>query len=154
MINRIKALFDGLTEKSAPDASLFKDRHVATAALLVEAASLDGAFDESEAATIRDILDRYFDFTPEEIDSLIAEGREMAADSNQIVNFTRALKDACDESERVAMMEMLWEVAYADGELHDYEANLMRRVAGLLYVGDRESGAARKRALERLGIDV
>ena len=44
------------------------------------------------------------------------------------------------------MMEMLWEVAYADGELHDYEANLMRQVTGLLYVTDRESGDARKRA--------
>ena len=47
---------------------------------------------------------------------------------------------------------MLWEVAYADGELHDYEANLMRRVTGLLFVSDQESGEARKRALERLGL--
>jgi uncharacterized tellurite resistance protein B-like protein len=40
---------------------------------------------------------------------------------------------------------MLWEVAYADGNVDDYEANLVRRVAGLLYVPDRDSGAARKR---------
>jgi len=45
---------------------------------------------------------------------------------------------------------MLWEVVYADGELHHYEANLMRRLAGLLQVSDREVGAARKRARERL----
>ncbi len=153
MINRIKALFDGLTDKTDSVASLFKDRHVATAALLVEAASMDGDFGEAEAATIRDILSRHFDFSEDEIESLIEEGREMATDASQIIGFTRALKDACDEDERIAMMEMLWEVAYADGELHDYEANLMRRVAGLLYVGDRESGAARKRALDRLGLD-
>ncbi len=48
------------------------------------------------------------------------------------------------------LMEMLWEVAYADGELHHLEANLMRRLAGLLQVPDRDSGAARKRALKRL----
>jgi len=47
----------------------------------------------------------------------------------------------------------LWEVAYADGEVHDYEANLVRRVAGLLYVQDRDSGRARKRVLKRLNID-
>ena len=47
---------------------------------------------------------------------------------------------------------MLWEVAYADGALHDYESNLMRRLAGLLHVSDRDSGEARKRAIERLGI--
>jgi uncharacterized tellurite resistance protein B-like protein len=45
---------------------------------------------------------------------------------------------------------MLWELAYADGQLHDLEASLMRRLAGLLYVSDRDSGDARKRALRRL----
>ena len=50
------------------------------------------------------------------------------------------------------MLQMLWEVAYADGELHDYEASLLRQVAGLLYVTDQESGTARKRARERLEI--
>jgi uncharacterized tellurite resistance protein B-like protein len=49
-------------------------------------------------------------------------------------------------------MEMLWEIVYSDGELHDFEATLMRRLAGLLYVDDRESGSARKRALEKLGV--
>ena len=48
---------------------------------------------------------------------------------------------------------MLWEVVYADGELHDYEASLLRRIAGLLYVPDRESGEARKRVLARLGVE-
>ena len=51
----------------------------------------------------------------------------------------------------VMLMEMLWEVVYADGELHDYEANLLRRTAGLLHVSDQESGAARKRVLARMG---
>ena len=48
------------------------------------------------------------------------------------------------------MIEMIWEVVYADGELHDYEDSLLRRIAGLIYVSDRDRGAARKRALERL----
>jgi uncharacterized tellurite resistance protein B-like protein len=47
---------------------------------------------------------------------------------------------------------MLWEVAYADGILHDYEASLLRRVTGLLYVSDKASGAARLRVLARLGL--
>jgi uncharacterized tellurite resistance protein B-like protein len=50
------------------------------------------------------------------------------------------------------VIEMLWEVAYADGRLHDYEASLLRRVTGLLYVSDRDSGEARKRVLARLGL--
>ena len=54
--------------------------------------------------------------------------------------------------ERVKIIEMLWEVAYADGVVHHYEANLIRRINGLLYVSDRDSGAARKRVAARLGI--
>ena len=49
------------------------------------------------------------------------------------------------------MIEMLWDVACADGVIHDFEANLVRRVAGLIHVSDRDSGAARKRALARMG---
>ena len=45
------------------------------------------------------------------------------------------------------MIEMLWHVVYVDGKIHDHEANLLRRVAGLLYVSDRESGEARKRVV-------
>ena len=49
------------------------------------------------------------------------------------------------------LIEKMWEIVYADGVLDDYEANLLRRVAGLIYVPDRESGAARQRVLARLG---
>ena len=55
--------------------------------------------------------------------------------------------------ERVGILELLWEVVYADGTLHDYEASLLRRVAGLLYVSDRESGEARLRVMGRLGTE-
>jgi uncharacterized tellurite resistance protein B-like protein len=66
--------------------------------------------------------------------------------------FTTAIKDGFEPAERVELIEMLWEVVYADGQLHDYEASLLRRIAGLLYVSDRNSGEARKRVLARLGM--
>ena len=50
------------------------------------------------------------------------------------------------------MMEMLWHVVYADGEVHDHEAALMRRLAGLLYVSDQESGTLRRRVRDKLGL--
>ena len=71
---------------------------------------------------------------------------------NDIYKYTKIVRNSFDDSERVALMEMLWQLVYSDGELHDFEATLMRRLAGLLYVDDRESGAARKRALEKLGV--
>ena len=66
------------------------------------------------------------------------------------MGFTRVIKDRYSPEERVELVEMAWEVVYADGELHDYEANLLRRLGGLLYVSDKERGDARKRVLARL----
>jgi len=76
------------------------------------------------------------------------------ARSSQLVRFTRTIKDEFGPQQRIDFIEMLWEVAYADAHLHPYEANLLRRVAGLIYVPDQESGAARKRVLVRLGLDA
>jgi uncharacterized tellurite resistance protein B-like protein len=64
------------------------------------------------------------------------------------------VKDNLDYESRVELMQMLWEVVFSDGQLDDFEANLVRRVSGLLYVTDQDSGRARKVALEQLGFDL
>jgi uncharacterized tellurite resistance protein B-like protein len=125
---------------------------VAATALLVEAAVLDGEFGDNERRTIARLLGERFGVDAGEAERVIEEAGEAARQSSQLYAFTRVIKDRFDAAERVRMIEMLWEVVYADGKLHDYEASLVRRVAGLLYVPDHDSGAARKRALQRLGI--
>jgi len=81
---------------------------------------------------------------------LMASAISIVDDSVELHGFTSALVKQLGHEERVELVEMLWEVVYADGELHPFEANLLRRVAGLLYVTDQESGAARARALDRM----
>ncbi len=149
MLSGLKHLLDRFdtAEPGYPD-----DARVAAAALLVEAACLDGNFSAAERTSITEALQRGFGLRREEALMLIAEGEKQGTESNQIYAFTRVLKDKMDEHERVRVIEMLWEVAYADGEVHEYEANLVRRVAGLLYVQDRDSGLARQRVTARLGI--
>ena len=66
--------------------------------------------------------------------------------------FTRVIKNRFDEAERIEMIEMLWEVAFADGHADEFEHNLIQRVAGLIYVSDRDRGITRKRVMARLGI--
>jgi len=127
-----------------------EELHLAAAALLVEAARLDGDFDATERAKITDILRRRFALDDASAGALIEAATGAVDAIPEIYGFTRTLRRNFDHGERVAMLEMLWEVAYADGELHDYEASLLRQVTGLLYVTDQESGAARKRALDRL----
>ena len=149
MIDHIKALITGA---ATADGTATDDVPAAAAALVIEAAVLDGEFDTDERRTIARLLAERFDLEASEVESLIEQGMEAVAHSVDLYGFTRVLKDGLPHEERGWIIEMLWEVAYADGKLHDYEANLVRRIVGLLHVPDRESGAARKRVLERLDI--
>jgi uncharacterized tellurite resistance protein B-like protein len=126
----------------------------AAVAVLVEAALLDGDFDQRERDTIHAILVDRFGLSADDASALIDDAVAGHEDANRVYAATRLIREDFSEAERIDVMEMLWEVAYADGTLHDYEANLVRRVAGLLYVRDRDSGLARKRVLERLGLDI
>lgn len=151
MANRIKSLFDSLKNvDKATKSTAFSDKDLAAAALLVEAAAMDGHLDETERETIRNILTTRFHLSPEEADELFRAAHSAQEEATHLMRFTRTLKDNYGEAERIALIEMMWEVALADGVIHDYEDSLIRRVAGLLYVSDFERGEAKKRALERI----
>ena len=152
MINRIKSFLGGA---KAPKGGPSKDDaaeqvRLAAAALLVEAAWRDHDFDHGERRHIVDLLGGRFGLTSEEAETLVAAAEEKVHGATQILPFTRAIKDRFSHVERIEMVEMLWQVVYADGVLHDHEAALMRQIGGLVYVSDQERGAARKRALAKL----
>lgn len=123
---------------------------LAAAALLVEAAKLDGAFDGIERVRITTLLKDRFGMDGAAVAELIEAADEETELAGGLYGFTKEVRLNFDHGERISMIEMLWDVAYADGSLHDFESNMLRRVAGLLYVTDRESGEARKRVLGRL----
>ena len=154
MLDRIRSLL-----REAANGS-FDDRHrpdalqVAVAGLLVEVARMADDFDPAERATIRRLLAGRFGLNAEDVDALIETADQRVQEAGDFWTFARVVKDRFDEAQRIAMIEMMWEVAYADGRLDDFEASLLRRVAGLIYVDDFASGAARKRVLTRLGIDA
>lgn len=133
------------TEDTRGEASLER----ACAELMAIAACQDDNFDMAERSVIVAHLQRRFGMSPAEANDLADETAEAMRESIDLYSLSRAIRDALPPEERVHIMEMLWDVVYADGELDDYESSLMRRVAGLLYVDDRESGAARQRVLQR-----
>ncbi|MEK0082160.1 TerB family tellurite resistance protein [Benzoatithermus flavus] len=131
----------------------FDDAQVSAAALMVEAARLDGTFGADERQRIETLLERRMGLPAELARKLLEQAERRATESVAWQGFTHAIKEALDYEGRIGVLEMLWEVVYADGYLHDYEASLLRRVAGLLYVSDRDSGEARLRVLARLGLE-
>ncbi len=143
----------GTSKGAAENGDGAEERQVAVAALLVEAAVMDERFEAGERAKIVELLKSTFGLGEEETGRLIEEAEREVHDSSHLFRFTRVVNQRFSQEDRVELMEMLWEVVYADGELHDYEAGLMRRIAGLIHVTDQDSGAARKRALDRLGLE-
>lgn len=152
MLNRLKSLLSQPDPNlHNPEGSRTEDLQLAAATLLVEAARMDDAIEAEERARIHQLVGERFGLTREDAAEVVAEAERMSAEAVEWQSFTRTLKERFSEAERVQMIEMLWEVVYADGELHHLEASLLRRITGLLYVSDRDSGEARKRVLERRG---
>jgi uncharacterized tellurite resistance protein B-like protein len=154
MIERLKSLFAARAD--APAGKRPRATHdglqLAAAVLLCHAARMDDDFAESERAAIRTLLRARFGLSAEDADALVEASDEQASSTVDLWGYARLVKNGFSHEERVHLIEMLWEVAYADGVLHDYEAHLLRRIAGLIYVSDHERGAARKRVLVRMGV--
>ncbi|AIB10944.1 hypothetical protein ABAZ39_02695 [Azospirillum argentinense] len=147
MLNRIRALFQ---ENDPGD-----DRHrleAAAAALLVEAARTDNTISPAERERILDVTRRHFHLSEEEAQDLLSAAVFDTEGASPYYRYVTVINDHCPPDKRLWIIEMLWEVAYADGELNDLESNLLRRIGGLLHVPDVDRGLARKRVLERLGL--
>ncbi|MEQ9518708.1 MAG: TerB family tellurite resistance protein [Parvibaculum sp.] len=150
MFKRLKSLFE--TPASPTASNRFDDVQIAAAALLVSAARMDADFGEAERTRIHQILQKAHDLGAAETNELMELGAKEEGEAVDLFGWTRTLKDAYGEAERIRLIEQLWETVYADGVLNDYEASLLRRIAGLIYVPDRETGLARQRVLARLGL--
>ena len=134
--------------------SVDQEGRLACAALMTRAAWLDGTLDKVEENALRDLMMKRFQISPEEADEILTAATADLDKSNDLYRYTKDLRDNFDADERLKLIEMIWEVVYADGVLHDFEATLMRRLAGLLYVDDRDSGEAKKRVMHKLGLHV
>jgi uncharacterized tellurite resistance protein B-like protein len=149
----IDRLLDFLSGREAPAvAEKTDDLSHAVAALLIEAARMDDSFDAAERATIERLLAQRFDLEPLAVKSLVEATERIVERSTQYYSFTRRINDRLTEEERVQIIEMMWKVAYSDGVLDPHEDMLLRRIAGLIHVADRDRGLARQRALEDLGL--
>ena len=123
---------------------------LSVAVLLLEAARQDDNFDPTERAVIEKILTRQFQLSPQECAHLIDAAEKHVRHMVQLHGHTNDIAQEMGRDERIALIEMLWEVAYADGVLDAEEDHLIRRIGKLIYVEDRERVHARLRVLERM----
>ena len=128
-----KKFFKKKDEKTDTNSSIL------IAALLIHAAKIDENYTEVEKNIIKKALINLYNIKTNEAEKLLKDAEAKEQDSNQIVEFTREIKNNSMEF-RLKIIEILWKIVYSDGANDNYESNLIRRICGLLYVSDRDSG--------------
>jgi uncharacterized tellurite resistance protein B-like protein len=118
------------------------------AALLIHVAKIDENYEDKEKEIIKKTLVE-LGAVSSSVDRLISNALVIEENSNQILNFTREIKNA-PESDKIRIIESLWKIIYSDDNADMYETNLMRRLAGLLYIDARIMGDLKEKIKHKL----
>ena len=119
-------------------------------ALLVEAASIDGEIGNDEKNQIENILIERLNLDKIETEKILEQAISESEEQIEIWSKTNDIRKELDYEERLNIFELMWEIVLVDDVIDVFEAQLMRRVSGLLYISDIDSGNCKKRAIEKL----
>ena len=120
------------------------NKNILVAALLIHAAKIDENYTDVEKKIIKKALVDLNNINSEQAEELIKHAEKKEEESNQIVEFTREIKKYTMKS-RIKIIEVIWKIVYSDGTSDGYESNLIRRVCGLLYIADKDSGIIKEK---------
>ena len=134
MIKSIEQFFKQLSAHTPGEQEPLANSHLAAAALLVEVAAIDQHFAPDEWRQLRQSLCTQCGLSETEAAELIDEARQASANSTSLYDFTREINQHFQYEDKLQLMENLWRVAYADGNLDKYEEHIIRRIADLIYV--------------------
>ena len=117
--------------------------------LMIEAANTDGEVTQEELNKISHSMINVFKEDPKAVEVSLTKAFENKDNSKSLYFYTSKLNKSYSDEQKIQLIEVLWEVILADNEVHDFEANLIRRLAGLLYISDVECGNAKIRAAKK-----
>jgi uncharacterized tellurite resistance protein B-like protein len=150
MFSNLKTALKKITSKTEEEEEYKGEDIQAVIILLIEACQIDGETGQEEVQYIKKLLINKFNFSEADAEANINTALK---DNNKIIEIFSQIKiilNEMDHKERIDVIEMMWGVILADGIIDDFEANLMRRMNGLLYISGIESAEAKKRALNEL----
>ena len=147
MFSNLKSAFQKALSKEIENENDDEDIQ-AIIILLLEACQIDGTTEQIEINFIKKLLINKFNFTQEEAEKNINRALKNHEESKDNFSQIKTILDQMDHKERIDVIEMMWGVILVDGIIDDFEANLMRRMNGLLYVSGIESAEAKERALK------
>lgn len=138
MLDALKKLIFRKKEQTGSGAAFAaSETQLAEAALMFHVIAADGIVTADEKKRLEDVLAAEFELTPKQARDLIAEAKIADAEAIDLYSFTRTLKRDLDAEARLELVRRLWVMVYADGDVHEFEDNIVWRVAELLDVDSR-----------------
>mgnify|MGYP006224273341 FL=1 len=119
-------------------------------ALLLETSMADEILDDKEIEALKITLIKDFKIENDEVDELIAFAKENVNDSTSLYEFTRDINDSFSAEQRIQLIESMWKIAYADGNIDKYEEHIIRKVSNLIYVAHSDFIKAKISAKEQI----
>ena len=140
MLKSLKVFFERSIQDSADQSISGLDSRVelAAAVLMIEISLADSSIDNAELAVIKKALIAHFNIGADQVDELIDLARREVDLAVSLHDFTRMLNDSMDASEKIQVIELLWQVAFADAVLDKYEEYYIRKIADLLYISHKD----------------
>jgi len=143
-----KSLFN---KNEKTENSKYDDNMLAVTAILVEAAYSDENFGKNEKDIIIKILKKQFTFEKNaSAEDLVKKAVQSIQSSGDLITYTRTIKELWAIEKRIEIIEMMWKVCLIDGVIEPYEDMLIRRIAGLIYVSDKDRKLAKAKAINEL----
>ena len=149
MFSNLKTAFQNITSKNKNEDEYEGEDIQAVIILLLEACQIDGDTGKIELEYIKKLLINKFNFTTDQAEKNLNEALEKSDERIEIFSQIKIILNEMSHEERIDVIEMMWGVILSDGIVDDFEANLMRRMNGLLYVSGEESALAKQRALNQ-----
>ena len=151
MLGKLKTLFanEFKDAMSSGNANQPHRLHIATCAILLEMAKIDGEFSDSERQNIISILKKNYHLADDEVSALIEASEEELEKSIDLWHFTNKINENYSPEEKMHIIETVWQVAFADGRLDQHEDYLMHKLAELLNIPHKHLIDAKLRVLQR-----
>ena len=149
MFSNLKAAIQKVTSKDSGEEEYKGEDIQAVIVLLLEACQIDGETDNVEIEYVTNLLINKFNFTQSEAEENINKTLKNNAERIEIFSQIKIILNEMDHNERIEVIEMMWGVILSNGVVDDFEANLMRRMNGLLYISGIESAEAKERAANK-----
>lgn len=150
MLNRLRQFISEVVSSASHEQRHFDDSdyRLAATALLIHVISLDGAPSEAEQRKLHTLLESRFELDPGTADRLIRDAMAVEGDAVDLFHFTSVIMRSVDNAGRLRIIEMMWELVYADGHVSEFEENVVWRAADLLGISSRDRVNLRHRVAE------